>query len=343
MGNEVKKVLITGGMGFVGQHLLKILIEKYEGIQILILDKRRPSFFISSLENSKQIKIVDNIDLLDIGSIDNYFEGVDYVIHVAALISFWRKDKKALYDVNINGTQNVIDLCKKHNIKRLVYVSSTASIGFNNKKDELTTEEFKYDWKKGRGFHYMLSKHYAEERVKVAAKEGLDAVIANPSSMFGPGDKKFFPLAEMVNSNSVPGMLPGGFSITDVRDTANALAILLEEGKAGENYLIIGGNYTYKQMFTQLAQKLNAPIPTKQIPKIAGYILVPLISFIELLLPKPIKLTREILAPGFKYRYYSNEKAIRELGWKPNYTLEHTFTDAIDFYTNYQKGIEVIS
>jgi len=334
MGTGQKKILITGGLGFLGQHLVNKLLKQYPDCDITILDKARIEFFIKELNKKPNINIISNADIADMNTIDSYFKGIDVVFHVAAMISFWSKDKKALYKTNISMVENVIKVCKKENVKRLIYVSSTAALGFNNDKNNPADETYRFDWRKAKGLYYMLSKYYAEQKVKEACKHGLQAVIANPSTMFGPGDKKGFQLIENLLSGKVPVMLPGGFSITDVRETAKALVSMIDNGKIGENYLLIGGNYTYKEMLTTFAEALNVKPPLRVLPRYMGPIITRLIRIMETLSVKQPKLTKEMLAPGFKYRYYTSAKAEKELNWKSSISLKKTFQDSYAFYKN---------
>ena len=336
----MKNILITGGMGFLGQHLINTLLRQNPDYDITVLDRANPGFFISGLSGKKNIRIISNIDISNINSLDPHFKGIDAVFHLAAFVSFWRKDKKVLMHTNVGGTKNVLQLCKKYNVKRMIYVSSTAALGFNNDKDNPAAETLKYDWGKAKGLNYMLSKYHAEQQVRQACGDGLPVIIANPSTMFGPGDRKIFPLIDNLLAGKLPAMLPGGYSILDVRDSANALSLMLEKGKIGGNYLLAGGNYTYKEMLTAFAEILNVPPPSKTLPVWLGPILVPAITMLEILSPKQPKLTKEILAPGFKYRYFISAKAEKELGWKPERPLKETLKDAYDYYKTQKEAVK---
>ncbi len=189
-------IVVTGGLGFLGQHLVHQLTQQYPDSAITVLARSHRDLFIADLASAPNISIVYDTNLLDSTTIEPYFEQADTVFHSAAMISFWRKDKQQLYETNITGTQNIIDLCVKHGAGKLVYVSSTAALGYNNLKDSPADESLDFDWNQARKFYYMLSKHQAEVRVKAAAAQGLPVVIANLSTINGPGDTKLFPLIE---------------------------------------------------------------------------------------------------------------------------------------------------
>jgi len=318
-------------MGFLGQHLVKELLTKMPDADIAVLDRVKLPFFDKSLNNLPNIKTIGNVDVTS-EEINRYLTDADLVFHLAAMISFWRKDREALFRINVGGTGNVVNACLKNRVKRFIYVSSTAALGYNNDKNNPMDETCIYDWNKAKGYEYMLSKYHAEQKVKDACRRGLPAVIANPSTMFGPYDRKVFVLIENLLAGKVPAMLPGGYAITDARDVARALVLMAEKGLVGENYLLAGGNYTYKEMLSSFAGVLGVPAPKKTLPLWLGPLLVPVISAMELLLPSQPKLTREIFAPGFKYRYYSSKKALEQLGWKPEISLEKTLSDTYEFY-----------
>lgn len=331
-----KNILITGGLGFLGQHIIYALTRMYPGIKIKILEQRKVDFFIEELNKTNGITIIDDIDILDPVSIDDHFREVDAVYHVAALVSFWSRDRDTLYAVNVQGTENIISLCKKHNVKRMIYVSSTGARGSNNIKEIPIDETYNFTWEKAKTLHYMHSKHIAEEKVKQSSTNKFTAVIGNPSSMFGPGNNQT--VTNQIRSlieGKVPAVPPGGQSVSDVRDIARGFALLLEKGNAGENYLMIGGNYTYHTIVSTLAASLNIDPPKKVFPMWIGSYIVPLVSIMEKIVRNPPRLTKEMAVGGFQYRYYKSDKAAHELGWTAEYSLEETCRDTVDYYINH--------
>ena len=337
MTEKIRNILVTGGLGFLGQHLVQGLRLKYKDANIIILARNRRSFFLSDFSEQKEIKIIYNTSLVDTETLAPHFEGIDIVYHVAAVVSFWRKNKDLLYGVNQVGTENVIKLCKDNNIKRMIHISSTAALGYNNDKDSPATESFEHDWSKFKKCFYMLSKFKGEESVKKAIAEGFPAIIANPSTIFGPGDRNLFKLMSNLDNKKVPGIMPGGFAAIDVRDLADILVVLAEKGDIGEQYLFTGGNYTFKEMFYTLCELLKVDPPQKVISFKTVNFLSHIISLLETLSPSEPKLTYEVFAPGSKYRYYSTQKAMKMLGFKPKFSLKETLEKSVEEFRS-QKG-----
>lgn len=326
-----KKVIVTGGLGFLGQYLVSTLTEKYPDLEIVVLARSKRPFFLSDFSKNHHIKIVYDTDTTVPSTIEEYFKGAETVFHTAALVSFWRKDKEKLFHQNVDGTENIVNLCKKHGTK-LIYISSTAALGFNNDKDNPANEKFQFNWKKARKFAYMLSKYHSEKVVRQGIEIDLQAIIVNISTIFGPGDERVFALLNNLKNHKIPFMLPGGFAAVDVRDGVAGILALYEKGQTGNSYLVTGGNYTYEEFMNTASGSLGVSAPTKTLPPWLGRLLTPILSLGEGLAKQAPKMTAEIFAPGLIFRYYTVEKLVNETGWKAEYSLEQTFNDVVQYY-----------
>ena len=159
------KIIITGGLGFLGQHLAKTLLKKDPDSEILLLARSKKKIFLDEL-TSPRVRVVYGTEISDTDSMEAHFKHADYVLHTAALISFWRKDQKRMAEVNVAGTKNIVDLCLKYEVKRLVHVSSTATIKASNNPKKPADEANDYDWQGKSKYHYGLSKYYADKEVE---------------------------------------------------------------------------------------------------------------------------------------------------------------------------------
>lgn len=329
------KILITGGLGFLGQHVAKTLLEAYPDSSVVILARSNSEFFLSELNNSR-VRIIANINIAEKQSIENYFENVDYVIHIAAMISFWHKDKHKMDEINISGTKNIVEMCLKYGIKRLVHISSTAVIRGSQTRNAPADETNGYDWKGKSKYDYGLSKFYAEQEVAKGVKAGLDAVIANPCTVIGYGDTKFFPVVNAALKN-IPFCLSGGSHMIDVRDLAKGIVLLLTNGKTGERYLLTSEYHTQQEIMIALANILNVKPPVLVISSQMLILAIPILMLTDLLAHKRPKLTSTIVKNGLTTSYYTNLKAHNDLMWKPEYSLKESLQETIRYYKKVHK------
>ena len=182
MSNK-SKVLVTGATGLLGPYVISDLLEKkYDNITVLI----RSGMLNKELEPyANNLKVVKG-DVLELYPLSEEIALVDYVIHVAAMVSFDPKDKQTMYDINVNGTANVVNLCLEHGIKKLVHVSSVAAIGRPDKRELLSETTVWSDSKYNP--HYGVTKYKSELEVWRGFTEGLPIAIVNPSIILGRGD-----------------------------------------------------------------------------------------------------------------------------------------------------------
>jgi nucleoside-diphosphate-sugar epimerase len=259
-------VLVTGGTGLVGAHLLFSLVKTglkvkaiYRNEGRVLLTKKIFGYY--SEESEVLFKTIDWVkcDLNDIPALEIAFSNVTHVYHCAALISFDPNDAKKLYKTNVLGTSNIVNLCIAKQIKKLCYVSSIATIGntLNGKSANETTE-----FNDVVANVYARSKHQAEMEVWRCSQEGVEIVIVNPGVILGPGfwnngSGKIFQKI----SNGLRFYLPGGTGFVTVTDVVNAMVNLMNSNIANENYILVSKNLSYKAAFTTIAIALDKKAP----------------------------------------------------------------------------------
>ncbi|MCI0706464.1 MAG: SDR family NAD(P)-dependent oxidoreductase [Ignavibacteriae bacterium] len=179
----MRNVLITGGTGFLGSNIAHALLN--EGCHVRIL--RRPSSDLRAIDSADIEHCIG--DVRDLDSIRRALKGCDTVFHTAALISYWRKERETMMDVNVRGTRNIVEASIEAGVERFVHTSSIAAIGFRTDgqpADETNTFNWdKYD------VGYRISKHRAEMEIRDGVRRGLPAVMVNPSVIIGPRDIHF--------------------------------------------------------------------------------------------------------------------------------------------------------
>ena len=221
------KVAVTGACGHIGNTLCKELLEQGYKIKALLLE----------CEELKQpgIEIVRG-NILNKESLVELCHGVDYVFHLAAIISIDKKDRELVYQTNVTGTQNIVDVCKSEKVIRLVHFSTIHTYNphpLNEPLDE-TRSQLSHT-----NMIYEQSKLESEQIVKKAVSEGLDAVTIHPTAVFGPYDYKPSFLGQAlikIYNNDIPMLVPGGYDWVDVRDIVKGSVEACIKGKKGEDW-----------------------------------------------------------------------------------------------------------
>lgn len=238
------KVLITGANGLLGSNIIRQLELRNikaralvrENAKLLSLRGTRPEYFFGNITSKE--------DMLKASS------GCDYIIHTAAITDPTLPRLEQYLKVNVEGTKNIIDAGIKNDIRRLVYISTTNSIGYGD-KDHPGTED-KPAMKPYTESYYAISKYRAEQEVmKAKGESGLDALILNPSFMIGPHDSKpsSGKLLLIGYRDRFVFITPGGRNFVPVRDVAVASCNALTEGRTGEKYLLTNANLSYSEFY----------------------------------------------------------------------------------------------
>ncbi|MBN1242254.1 MAG: NAD-dependent epimerase/dehydratase family protein [Spirochaetales bacterium] len=328
----MRSIVVTGGLGFLGQYVTEALRRAYPGTRVKIAARGHRPFIVPGIEGDGRVEIEYGTELSDADGLARRFEGADAVVHAAAEVSFLTRDRERLLEANATGTRNVVDACARSGVRRLLHVSSTAALGYSDDPERPADETLRYDWRKARGFAYMLSKRLAETEALGALAHGLDVVVANPSSIYGPGDPRAWPLFEAVAGGKLPALMPCGFAVVDVRDAASGIALVLGKGVRGERYLLTGGNHTYTGLMASIARAVGTEAPRRTLPRWLGPPLSAAAGLAERLASGTPRLSRELVAPGFRWRYFSSAKAERELGWRPVRDIDETMRDSIAYW-----------
>ena len=176
-------ILVTGGTGFLGAYIIKNLLEKGQSVRAIRRSSKLP-FFIS-YDVLNKVEWVEG-DVLDPMALNDAMQGIDSVIHSAAIVSFSKDNRKQMYQVNIEGTANVVNAAIDNNIQRLVHISSVAALG---RTTQASTVSENKKWEENKNnTHYAITKHNAEMHVWRAFAEGIQGAIVNPSTILGYGD-----------------------------------------------------------------------------------------------------------------------------------------------------------
>lgn len=252
--------LVTGAAGFLGSHVTRQLVARGEDVRVLM----RPSSNNRAISDLSLEYVTG--DLRDAGSLERAMNGMKRVFHVAADYRLWAKNPKDIYDSNVGGTKNLLTVAKKAGIEQLIYTSTVATIAVD--RPELPNESTEAKLEEMIG-HYKRSKWMAEQEVLRAAKEGLPAIVAMPTTPVGPWDWKPTPTGKIILdflNGKMPGYVETGLNFVGVEECAAGHLLVSEKGKIGERYLLGAENLTLKELLDTLAKITGLRAPAMKIP-----------------------------------------------------------------------------
>jgi nucleoside-diphosphate-sugar epimerase len=325
-------VLVTGATGFVGSYVVRELLKLgYANIHAL----KRESSKLDLLED-----IIDHItlveaDLLDVMALDEILDGIEVVIHTAAMVSFRPSDKKSLMKTNVEGTANLLNLCIDRDVKRFVHVSSIAALGRKISGDVIDENS---EWEASdNNSDYAISKYLSEMEVWRALAEGLDAVIINPSMILGAGFWKIG-TGEIFSRvyKGMPFYPTGTNGYVDVRDVAKMTVLLMESEITGERYICSGDNVRHKEILSSIASSMGKKPPSVKISKSLIGLLSIFIDIFSLLSGGRSNLSSQSLKNAAFDSFYDNSKFIRQFDYR-YIPVEKTIEDTTTLFMESQK------
>ena len=295
----------------MGSHVARQLVARGEEVRVL-LRTSSSNRAISDLS----LEYVTG-DLRDVGSLERAMAGVRRVFHVAADYRLWAKRPQDIYDSNVGGTRNLLAAAKKAGIEQLIYTSTVATIAVD--RPQLPNEFTDSNLGEMVG-HYKRSKWMAEQEVLKAAKDGLPAIVAMPTTPVGPWDWKPTPTGKIILdflNGKMPGYVKTGLNFVGVEECAAGHLLVSEKGKIGERYLLGAENLTLKQLLDTLAKITGLTAPSMKIPH--GVALG--VAYVESAFSRLIGKEPQIPVEGVKIAqhmmFVDCSRAKKELGFAP--------------------------
>lgn len=324
--------LVTGGAGHLGNVLVRELVARGEAVRVLIL----PSEDTQSLLDLP-VEIVEG-NILDKDILVQAMDGVDVVFHMASLVSITPEGAELMQNVNVQGTQNVIDAVKSTGVKQLIYTSSIHALErppMGVSIDEMCL----FDPENPAGA-YDCTKAQASLLVEQAAKAGMDARIVCPTGVVGPHDYRRSEMGELIQSwvkNPVNLGAEGAFDFVDVRDVAVGHILVRDQGKPGETYILGGERIELKALHSLIKKVTGKDKHFISFPLPIVKLVAPLAElYYKITKTKPL-FTRYAIETIVSNSDISYEKAKKELGYKPRKLL-NTITDTVDWWRkNFRK------
>lgn len=297
-------ILVTGGTGFLGSYLIRLLIRK--GYTVRALRRHNsPMDLVADVAN--QVEWVE-ADITDIIALEDAMQGVSYVMHCAAMVSFHPRDVTRMMQINVEGTANLVNLSLEMGVKRFIHVSSIASIGRTKERPQL---DEKAKWVQSSGnSQYAISKYQGEQEAWRGHAEGLSVAIVNPAIVLGSGfwnigSAKFFKQI----SDGLKFSPVGRSGFVDVRDVAQFMVLLLESEVSGDRFILNAENTLYRDFFKMIAGALGAKVPPIPVTPFLAEVAWRVEWLKEKLLGVDPMVTKETARSSVSSFYYSNEKS----------------------------------
>ena len=326
------KILITGSTGFLGSAIVRELLSDGRDVRLLVR-KGADTRNIDDLDVEVALG-----DLRDPSSLKSALTGCSVLYHAAAYYSLWDRDQRLIYDINVEGTRNILQAAKECGLDRVVYTSTVGCIGLNpdgapaNETTPFDPATLSNDYKR--------SKYQAEQVALQFAESGLPVVIVNPSTPVGPRDIKPTPTGKIVLdflNRNMPAYLDTGLNLIDVADCARGHLLAEKKGTPGERYILGNRNMSLFEILLTLEGITGLKAPRIKIPYwaalAAGWVCETLSNHVTGR-PPAIPLAGVRMAKYFMY--FDSSKAVRELGLPQN-PVETALKQAVDWFQNHNR------
>lgn len=304
------RVLITGATGFLGSRLCRRFVQDGHEVTALVrsTSARWP---IDGLD----LRRVEG-DVTDPDAVRRAVLGQDLVIHAVANSIYWRQVRAAQTRVNVEGTRNVAAAGREVGVRRMLHVSSMAAIGIPERGEGPADETFAFNLG-STGLNYHVSKVQAEEVIRDEVRRGLDAVVVNPGSIFGPFGQHYRGgemIAKIRGKRVVPAFV-GGRNVVHVDDVVDGIVRALDRGRTGERYILGGENLSYQRIVEIAAGQLGERPIIVPFPPLATGLLAAVGEAIGALTHRRPRMTYDVHYCSQRNQYYRSDKARQELGY----------------------------
>jgi len=305
------KCFVTGATGFLGSHVAQQLQARGAELRLLV----RATSRMENIADLAGERVVG--DLRDVDSLRKGMTGCEFVFHVAADYRLWARDRNELYASNVEGTRNVLQAARDSGVRRVIYTSSVATMGFGN-NGRLTDENSPVSLGNMIG-DYKRSKFMAEQLVIEAGRGGQNIVMVNPSTPVGERDIKPTPSGQIIVDflrQRFPVYVDTGLNLVDVVDCAEGHLMAMEKARPAERYILGGENLTLKQILDKLGAITGLPSPTVKLPyavALASGVVDTMVT--GKLLKREPRANLDAVRMARKKMFVTSTKAERELGW----------------------------
>lgn len=321
------RIFLTGATGFVGSHVANALHAAGAELRLLTRKTSRTEHL-----GSLNAELIVG-DLREPKGFRTALSGCDALIHVAADYRLWVRDPQAMYAANVQGTRSLLQMARELNVRRVVYTSSVATMGFRT--DGTVVDELSPVSLGAMVGHYKRSKFLAEQEAIQAARDGQHVIVLNPTTPIGANDAKPTPTGRIVVdflNRNFPAYVDTGLNLVDVQAVAAMHVVALDRGTPGERYILGGENLTLKQILDRMASMTGLPAPTMQVPHSVAMTFAFFDEWVTgRIRGREPRATVEAVRMGKKKMFASSAKAERELDYRVQ-PVEAALRAAIDWF-----------
>ncbi len=322
-------VLVTGGSGFIGRHLVEILMRRGDTVRVLDITK----------SNAPGVDYVyGSVDQKQ--TVEDALEGIDCLYHLAGIAHLWQRERGDFDRVNRRGTEVVLQAAAARRTPRVVHCS-TESILLPKRRNGLPVDESDPPTLDEMPGPYTRSKHLGEQAALESARRGLDVVVVNPTVPVGVGDLNMTPPAAMIElflSGGSPFFLDCVLNLADVRDIADGIVKAAERGRAGERYILGGENREMRDLLPELESKSGRRMPRYTVPAAVALTTGFVAGFLaDNVTRKPPVATQEAVQIALRSAPFDSSKARRQLGYEPR-PIDQALTEVVEAFKRGRLG-----
>ena len=317
-----KKILITGGTGFLGGHLVRALCERGEAGALRVMVQSAPPPWMRALPIELCVgSVTSTADMARV------MDGVDRIYHLAGMVSYKPADAHRMFDVHVNGTRALCEAAARAGVKRIVMASTSGTVAVSARSDELPDETSPAPVDIIARWPYYASKLYQEEAARRACADKVELVTMNPSLLLGPGDDRLSSTRLVLQflAREIALIPPGGLNFVDVRDVAALFPAAMERGTPGERYLVGGHNWTFAELLGRLERLTKVAGPKfkarGKLPLLATRAQAALLRHWG----RTPSIEPQSLEMSEYFWYFESGKASRELGFIPRDAADTLF------------------
>jgi nucleoside-diphosphate-sugar epimerase len=316
------KYFITGGYGFLGQYIVQAIHEYDPQAELRVLIRTQRKTFLD-LEKLERITWVRG-ELTQPESFIEHLQGVDVVIHNAAMVSFSPAERQKIFDANVTGTRNLAQAAQKAGCKNFIFISSISAVEF--RPPQITDETFLPDLEYKKKYDiYGYTKRLSEIELH-GMKDDMRVVMLNPSVILGPGSERVEAAINMIRKSPILPMMDYINAFVDVRDVAHAVTLALTKGRSGERYIVSSHNASMIEFMRGVVKHLRKmtrvfPLSKPGVKFADGFVALLDVIHLNPGIRRPSQMNID--------KPCSHEKIKSEMGWQPKFTLDESIRDSV--------------